>query len=67
LILIYCYMMKSVISDEKTIIPHPRMEEREFVLEPLNEIAPYIVHPILKKRISQILKELKESESKNKY
>ncbi len=58
---------ESVISDEKTIIPHPRMEEREFVLEPLNEIAPYIVHPILKKRISQILKELKESESKNKY
>lgn len=53
-----------VISDEKTIIPHPRMEEREFVLEPLNEIAPFIVHPISNKRINQLLKELKESESK---
>lgn len=44
-------------------LPHPRMEEREFVLEPLNEIAPYKIHPILKKRVFKILEELKAKEN----
>ena len=41
-------------SDEEVIIPHPRMEERLFVLEPLCDIAPYKLHPILNKRIIDI-------------
>lgn len=36
-------------------IPHPQIESRKFVLEPLNEIAPGFVHPKSKKTISQIL------------
>lgn len=44
--------------DEKVILPHPRMEERDFVLKPLNEIAPYKIHPLNNKRIFQLLKEL---------
>ena len=44
--------------DEFVVIPHPRMEEREFVLKPLSEIAPFIIHPILKKRIIKLLEEL---------
>ena len=47
-----------VCSDEKTIIPHPRMHERMFVLEPLCDIAPYIMHPILKKRIIELKDEV---------
>ena len=45
-------------SNEKVILPHPRMHEREFVLKSLNEIAPYLMHPVLHKRIFTLLEEL---------
>jgi dihydroneopterin aldolase/2-amino-4-hydroxy-6-hydroxymethyldihydropteridine diphosphokinase len=48
--LITCY--------EDLIIPHPRMHERLFVLEPLCQIAPYLIHPILKKRIIELRDEV---------
>lgn len=47
-------------SDEFITLPHPRMEEREFVLKPLCEIAPYKIHPILKKRVFSLLQEITE-------
>jgi len=45
-------------SNEKVILPHPRMQEREFVLKSLNEIAPYLMHPVLNKRVFNLLEEL---------
>ncbi|AQR92980.1 2-amino-4-hydroxy-6-hydroxymethyldihydropteridine diphosphokinase [Clostridium saccharoperbutylacetonicum] len=45
-------------SNEKVVLPHPRMHQREFVLKPLNEIAPYLMHPVLHKRIFTLLEEL---------
>lgn len=40
------------------VIPHPRMHERRFVLEPLAEIAPNWVHPVLGKSAEDMLKTL---------
>lgn len=40
-------------------LPHPRMHERRFVLEPLATIAPDINHPILSKSIGRLFSELK--------
>ena len=45
-------------NEEDLIIPHPRMEERDFVLRPINEIAPNMLHPILGKRVWKLLEEL---------
>ena len=36
-------------------IPHPELQNRRFVLEPLAEIAPEIIHPVLKKSIIDLL------------
>jgi 2-amino-4-hydroxy-6-hydroxymethyldihydropteridine diphosphokinase len=46
-----------IISSKPLIIPHPLLHKRMFVLQPLADIAPGFIHPVLGKTISEILDE----------
>jgi 2-amino-4-hydroxy-6-hydroxymethyldihydropteridine diphosphokinase len=48
-----------VIQEPGVTVPHPRMHERRFVLEPLNDIAPEALHPLLGATVSQLLGRLR--------
>ncbi len=48
-----------IIQESNLLIPHIEMHKREFVLEPLKQIAPYAIHPIFNKTVSQLLEEIK--------
>lgn len=49
-----------VINHNGLIIPHPLLHLRKFVLAPLNEIAPDLLHPVLNKKIKQLLTECRD-------
>jgi 2-amino-4-hydroxy-6-hydroxymethyldihydropteridine diphosphokinase len=44
-------------------LPHPRLQSRHFVLVPLNELVPNLVHPVLEKPIRELLAETKDQSS----
>ena len=54
------YYDHEVIETDRLSIPHADMQNRDFVLEPLNELAPDMVHPVLHMTTSQLLKLMKK-------
>ncbi len=48
-----------VVSEPSLEIPHPRIAERAFVLVPLDEARPALIHPVLQKTAAELLDDLK--------
>jgi 2-amino-4-hydroxy-6-hydroxymethyldihydropteridine diphosphokinase len=57
--LLYCGEQK--IQSERLQLPHPRMHERKFVLQPLADIRPELVLPDQTKSVRELLAQLQES------
>ncbi|EYE89379.1 2-amino-4-hydroxy-6-hydroxymethyldihydropteridine pyrophosphokinase [Fervidicella metallireducens AeB] len=53
-----------IYDEEDLKVPHPDMQNRDFVLKPLKDICPDYVHPVLKKSIAQLLYDLENSDRK---
>lgn len=52
----------SEVVEKRTLkIPHPRLQDRRFVLAPLSELAPHLVHPKLNQSVSELLASTKDT------
>lgn len=49
------FFNKEIIAEENLIVPHPHIENRRFVLVPMNELSPNFKHPVSSKTIHQLL------------
>jgi 2-amino-4-hydroxy-6-hydroxymethyldihydropteridine diphosphokinase len=56
-----------IINEDDLIIPHPYLQERKFVLEPLVEIAPDFIHPVLKITVKELLLKCTDNSTTKKY
>jgi 2-amino-4-hydroxy-6-hydroxymethyldihydropteridine diphosphokinase len=57
----------AVVNTPELTIPHPEMTRRRFVLEPLAEIAPELLHPVSQKAVKELLAELAPGQRVQKY
>ena len=53
-----------VLDSDRLVVPHPRMHQRRFVLKPICDIDPTILHPVLKKDMQSLLDGLGKDEQK---
>ena len=51
-----------IVDTPPLIIPHPRLHERAFVLVPLMDVAPNLIHPLFQRSVSQLLAEVDTQE-----
>ena len=50
------FFNKDIINTKALIVPHPQLQNRRFVLIPLNELSPAFIHPVSKKTIHYLLR-----------
>lgn len=50
------FFNKEIVHTKELHIPHPRLQERNFVLIPLNQLSPNLKHPVFNKTINELLK-----------
>ncbi len=51
------YFEKEIIKTDTLVVPHPKMQNRRFILKPLADISPQFYHPILNKDTRNLLQE----------
>lgn len=61
------FFNKEMIREKDLIVPHPEIQNRRFVLVPLNELSPGLKHPILKKTIHQLLESCSDTLDVKKF
>jgi 2-amino-4-hydroxy-6-hydroxymethyldihydropteridine diphosphokinase len=49
------FFNKQIIAEKILTVPHPEIQNRRFVLIPLNELSPNFKHPVIKKTMHQLL------------
>jgi 2-amino-4-hydroxy-6-hydroxymethyldihydropteridine diphosphokinase len=50
------FFNKAIITEKDLQVPHPQLQNRNFVLVPLNQLSPNLKHPVLNKTIHQLLR-----------
>lgn len=53
-----------VVDAPELVIPHPRMHERRFVLEPLAGLAPELRHPVLRRTVRELLEKVRDQHAR---
>jgi 2-amino-4-hydroxy-6-hydroxymethyldihydropteridine diphosphokinase len=54
---------QTILDSKNLAIPHPLLQERNFVLAPLNDILPNLIHPVLNKTINQLFQECTDTKA----
>jgi len=60
------YFGQTVMDSARLTLPHPRIQDRRFVLAPLAEIAPDFLHPLLQKTSSKLLEDCPDTSAVSK-
>jgi 2-amino-4-hydroxy-6-hydroxymethyldihydropteridine diphosphokinase len=60
------FFNKEIINSTNLIVPHPQLQNRNFVLVPLNQLSPNFKHPLLNKTIHQLLRNSPDKLTVNK-